>query len=127
MYEIEPEELGADEEEVMIGSPLEPEDVTLEITLTLKGVLVSEEEGLELEIVLGKVELLVVIVEMEMGVLMVEIKEIDEVLLSTANEDVDVVGEVDVEFSPELGEDTDEVIVTVVVVTSISVVTTSVY
>ncbi|MCJ1380113.1 hypothetical protein MMC17_003216 [Xylographa soralifera] len=99
LYEIELEELGVDEE-VTIGSPLEPEDVTLEIVLTLKGVLVSEDEGLELRIVLGKVELLGVIIEMEMGVLIVEIKEIEETLFGTANEDVDVMGVVEDEFSP---------------------------
>ena len=77
---------------MIIGSPLEPEDVKLEIVLTLRGMLVSEDEELELEIVLGKVELL--------GVLIVEIMEIDEILPSTGNEEVDDTGIIEDVFSP---------------------------
>ncbi|MCJ1282417.1 hypothetical protein MMC26_001740 [Xylographa opegraphella] len=99
LYEIELEELGGDEG-VMIGSPLVPEDVTFEIVLTLKSVLVSDDEGLELEIVLGRVELLAVIVEVESDVLIVEIKAIEEALLGTGNEEVDGTGKAEEEFSP---------------------------
>ena len=86
----------------MIGSPLEPEDVALEIVLRLKGMLVSEDKGLELEIVPVKVELLVAIVEMEIGVLIVEIKEVEELLLSAGNEEVDIMGAVEDVLSPKV-------------------------
>ncbi|MCJ1316277.1 hypothetical protein MMC15_001598 [Xylographa vitiligo] len=101
-----PEEVGkvklGGNEEVMIGSPLEPEDVALEIVLRLKGMLVSEDKGLELEIVPVKVELLVAIVEMEIGVLIVEIKEVEELLLSAGNEEVDIMGAVEDVLSPKV-------------------------
>ncbi|MCJ1387664.1 hypothetical protein MMC18_000507 [Xylographa bjoerkii] len=100
LYEIELEELGADVEEVMIGSPLEPEDVTFETVLALRGVLVLGDKVLGIDIVLGKVKLLGVLVEMEIGMLIVEIKETAEVLLNTVIEEVDVTGVVIDEFSP---------------------------
>ncbi|MCJ1400575.1 hypothetical protein MMC11_003781 [Xylographa trunciseda] len=100
LYEIELEELGADVEEVMSVSPLEPEDVRFEIMLALKGVLVLEGKILGLEIVLSKVELLGVFVGAEIGVLVTVIKETEELLLSIISEEIDVVGAIVDEFSP---------------------------
>ena len=99
LYEIELAELGKGVA-VVTDNPLELEDVTFEIMLALGGMLMLEDKILRPETVLGRVELLGVLVARGIVVLGVEFREIEKVLLSTVTEEIDVKGVTVVEFSP---------------------------